>query len=420
MNIFRRIIEDLIVPGIILLMKKFGVDKIPLIRTLIRKLIRYYENRKYNLLVEGKPLIKVSDAFYPDIDNLNERVKNGGKIDVMIYQLGLRSKLPIMDCFYHVYLKELLEKKIISRVLVFATIDLTDPEMEKVIGNSFDISYKEYQKRTLALYGELSTCVSFADTNQSKTKPIEFISKEFNSAVDYIWSSKFQQFINNSSSSDAKHFDIKKENPNDWTGEFRKGINFPGVVHHINRTWFIAKEIDEHISRMENQNISIGTIYWFKNIAKIGVMHAYFKDKGNVKHTHIYGKSIEFKNKNKAIPTHDYNKTICLYESIDSLCKKFREQSSLGSSYIDAYIELLKVIIDSLNEETKDEKKFIAEAKTIIAEYSSLPQCPLDVNFDELCDRTKKAIGMMVHFQRTLKVSMDDLNIDKASIKESS
>jgi hypothetical protein len=312
------------------------------------------ENRKAPK-ARGRPVKDIRSLFskLPDI-----------KLDYVIYQMGIRPRIPLMDCIYHLYLKSLLKEGKIAKVVIIATQDLSSPEQKDL---------ELFSRNTKSIYGEYAKYIniSFLSADDA-TLASKLLTEDFNNAVKHIEDAEFVQ-------SWKRRLDLKDKvtkkaivnllhpipgnigkilndgNPLNWTTTIRNQSGLYNIVHHINRTWIICCSLERIIPELisdTKSNLAIGSIFWEIEIAKLGMIDAYIKQKTGFLHYPILGSTVAHSDGKTAIPTHKHNEAICIHDDIASLIEKMGRKSKIDR---ESHVSLLGLIAQEFSVEKTDE-----------------------------------------------------------------
>lgn len=320
------------------------------------------------------------------------------KLDCVIYQMGIRPRIPLMDCIYHLYLKSLLREGKIVKVVIIATQDLSSPEQNE---------QELFSKNTSAIYGEYAKHIHISFLSEDATLASQLLTDNFNAAVKHIEDTEFIRWWKNKL--DIKDAVTKKaiinllhpipgnlskiiddESPLGWTARIRNQSGLYNIVHHINRTWIICCSLDRIIpelgSRPKDQ-LAIGSIFWEIEIAKLGMLDAFIKQKSGFTHYPILGATVAHRDGKSAIPTHKHSEAICIYDDVKNLVSKMESKSKLDR---ESHVSLLGLIAKEFSVE-EDAKKLTTLGRSLFEKMEHNGECPSGMDVSTLKNETYQA-----------------------------
>lgn len=322
-----------------------------------------------------------------------------GKIDCVIYQMGIRPTIPLMDCIYHLYLKSLLQKGAIAKVAIFATQDLSAP-------NQNDDEKKTFEENTRLIYGDQAQKIYISFLNKEATLAAQLISKEFSDAVKNIEGHNLIESWKRKLAENGTVLTGNITKTIEWAAKSRKQRGFFNFIHHINRTWIICCSLSEIIPQLSpkpKEQLRIGSILWEVELAKYGVLHEYFRQQGYViTHDFILAKSVTDGIKKSSIPTHEHDKAICIYDDMNSSVTKMESKSWAGRR---SHVFLLRLIANEINSGAEDsiaaDIDFAKRGRKVLDNMVYRNQ--ITINISKLRSETHQAVGLINYISSNIK-----------------
>lgn len=264
--------------------------------------------------VRGKPLRNIQDAF--------SHLPTGTKLDLLVYQLGIRPEIPLLDALYCMHLRQLLETGAVEKVLIFPTTDLSASLSDQK-------GFPMFRDNIGKLFGDYRSKLEYIDLYKTNIGASELISNSFNEAVAHI---EREEVVSQWKGELDLHQDrvarrafetlfsqlpfdkrISKQvleslNPIAWSTSIKNSNLLQSTVHHINRTWLISKFLDDSVfssSFSGKKKLKVGSVLWEIEIAKYGIFD-YCSKQENSKFGYypIFGKTVSDSSRTGAIPTH--------------------------------------------------------------------------------------------------------------------
>lgn len=276
-------------------------------------------------------------------------VAGKSEADVILYPLGLRPKVPVLDVLYMEFLKNHMKDESFGKLILFPTPDLSSPNQRVDEINKLS---KNIQK----VFGNLSDRVSIVNTFDHEAYKDVSISVDFLKVVEYLDSEEFLSMANKILGRDVEGFsDFSKHHP--------EGKQLVSIINHIYNSWCLRRflDLEGYLSNGPNR---IGIVFWMPELAKLGVVHQ-LKHIEGITILGIAGKTIQF-DWNKPLPAHDPEKTIRMFEDEGSVIKKISQKSS---SECWQYTSIFKSILSDnfdISTEARGEKK---KGENIFKEY---------------------------------------------------
>ncbi len=296
-----------------------SVDIYSLLEKLIKLSLKYFKS--------GPPKFSQYFKFFGDVEDM----------DYLIYQLGLRPLIPIVDFLYLEYIKFLLRNRTnIKKVFIFPTPDLSWDEQDYKAYNTFNNNlsriFKEkkikdkLQIEFLPLFSELKNDIP-ADY---------FFEKELLFIIQYTSSRKFIDYINSITKLRIRSFcDFNKFHPSE--------LSLVSIYVHLIRNLWIKRFLETHNILVKGTKVNLGFLIWEWEIDKLGI-YSYLATKyEELKITPILGKTI-FASKNKPLPVFTHSDTVYIFENIIKTAEKlqFKKEKEIKNM-----IKLLKLILIS-------------------------------------------------------------------------
>lgn len=248
------------------------------------------------------------------------------EVNYVVYQLGLRPNIPLVDLLYLEFLHYLLKNKRVSEIILFPSVDLSYPTQTKD-------DFEAFKKNVFTIVRNYKNNMCFIDPFVSGVSVEQLLSREFLQVIKHIGSIKFIKFIKNVLDWKGDSFgDFNKFHPDD--------IRLLTIYIHLIKGWIIRAYLIKN-GIIDNRRLNLGIFMWETEVYKIGIFQWMAEHNSNLSITPILGKTI-FYEKNKPLPVFDPKITICIFENFRDIILKLVNKKD---KEIKKYVELLVTIL---------------------------------------------------------------------------
>lgn len=252
-------------------------------------------------------------------------VIGGSHVDHVIYQLGLRPTIPLMDLLYLEFLNGFLLEKRAKKLFIYPSADLSYPSQDKP-------EYEEFKTNVLRVLSSQKNKVCFMDPSLLQSHTQDLVSKEFLQAVRYIGSRQFIAFLRDVINWTGNSVsDFNKFHPED--------MRLLTVYVHLLRGWSIRQYLLE--SGIFDKPVNLGFLMWETEVDKLGVFQWMAQHIPMMTITPILCRSITSQ-KNTPIPVFEPEKTIYIFDDMEKTLLKLANKQDRE---IKVYIEILSTIM---------------------------------------------------------------------------
>lgn len=359
-------------------------------------------------------------------DNIYELFSSAvDDVDVLVYQLGIRPEIPVMDLVYHLFVKELFKSKRLAKLIIIASFD------NSIIVDDYDgdeAIYDLFKKRTYAIYGDYAGRVEiycFSElAEKCGVKADMFVSREFAEACKLLDDSGMIANWDNFIAANNIRIDsrqkrrsrkiIKAFSPVAVSPNLSGYLSVEGasvlsrVIHHANRTWAVCNSIISILDVQNNNNhkgITISNLIWGEEYIKYGIIKAYEKlNRQNVRNIDfqpILGMTV-FGSKGIRLPTHDPEQAVCIFDDYVEIANKVHLTGLNNFAAIKTYIDLLgRICIPIICEKyTGNNYKALAINQLGIEQNNT-------ANYNE---EVYQVVGMIITIRREISKMLDSQN----------
>ena len=281
--------------------------------------------------------------------------------EIVVFQFGLRDKLPVLDILYLELLKKMLREQKIKKIVIFATLDKS--AKSQIIRN-----YENFKNNIKSVFCEYQEHIEFIDPfRKSELTSAEIIDVDFIDTLNYLNSKEFYKEVEIISKKRVKGIqDFNKFHP--------KEKSVMTLVTHVFKAWEVREYILEYIKTNVKDKINIGFVFWQLEYDKWGIYSRTAKDKKINELRLIIGKTVYCRNyffqKLVPIPVFIPNETIGLFDVKESIFEKIVSKHS--KAHVIALIEIITAILkDNYEEEIKSKKHLSNESEDLISSLSS-------------------------------------------------
>ena len=267
----------------------------------------------------------INDYFY---------VNDGyGKLDFVVYQFGLRPKLPVIDVLYLELLNKMQKKGKINKIVIFPTLD-------KSYKTQNEEDFEELKDNVSKIFCDCIEKLEFVTPfRDSEITQKEILDDEFTKALEHLGSDSFYLEVKNKTK-------IKLKGIQDFNKHYEKKDKFITLITHIFKAWEVRQYLLNHILNSEKVNVNVGFIFWEVQFDKWGIYDKASEEEKVNKVSLLIGKSIVDSNKNP-VPVFKH-KAIGLFESEVEILTKI-------INYSDEHIKILMSIITAILQDNYNE-----------------------------------------------------------------
>jgi hypothetical protein len=311
----------------------------------------------------------------------NSTIPDDLHIDILFYQLGLRSRLAVIDCLYFEYLNFLLTKYSIKKIVIIPTIDKSRDAQNEEDFISFKINVSKILK---------TSNIEFLDPHIDKFFELkDLVSNDFLNALTYIGSEEYFSFL-------RKEFSLEVNTLNDFNKFRPNDQKVRDLFTHIYRSWAVVKYL--YNSYGEHTDLKISFIFWEWEVDKIGMLKYFSNNSDNMTVFPILGKTQMLTEK-IPVPVFVEENSISFFEDLN----KIIVTAIRFKSYISKYNILLRSIISNYEpiirkNVIENGKKYWLTYRTSFNFKSDEKFIP-DISFFEF-------LGLIIRIQKLLSISV--------------
>lgn len=209
------------------------------------------------------------------------------RLDILIYQHGLRPKVPVIDYMYLTYIRTLLVGNEVDRVMIFPTISASDPRSE-LDPESLEEDFSVLKANSLKVFEEVSSDVTFVAPTDLPVPPPFSKSTTKRQLLRHAGSHEYLATID----SQIGHISIKDFS--DFSRYHPKGDRLYHIVDHLFqalRIWaYLKQETDLLLSDRH-----IGLLLWEWEFDKVAAWHQLFGSlEAEVRVTSHLGRTVKY------------------------------------------------------------------------------------------------------------------------------
>ncbi len=252
-------------------------------------------------------------------------IVGSGSVDFIIYQLGLRPSVPLVDLLYLEYLHAILRAGLADKLLIFPSPDLSYPDQDSG-------AFEQFKMNVLRVLRDQKARIDFIHPALLKEHTSDLVSCDFLQVVRYVGGHEFIEFLKNVLNWRGKSVsDFNKFHPAD--------MRFLSTYVHLLRGWAIrAYLLDNGIL---SKPVSVGFLIWETEVDKLGVFRWMAQRNPMMRVMPILGKSISFRRR-CTIPVFEPSKTVYTFDEMHSTISKLHNKQP---SEIEQYIRILRTIL---------------------------------------------------------------------------
>jgi hypothetical protein len=250
-------------------------------------------------------------------------------IDIAIFELSLRPRIPLMDLLYFEYLKSRLFRGSIDRLVVapWSGNDNTPGQRaeHELAANLQKVFGKTWSKVTLVTSADLAGLSA------------ELLSYEFMKSLEALGDSSFLAQISSAVGYRVKSYrDINSGHP--------EALPARSLIEHAIRGWLMYKYLDRHIFDDDSgKMIAVGILIWERELAKL-LLPRNLQLSGHRIHPGLMlGRSITYRKGFRRVPMPNYESAsaIEIFASADDLRAKCAAKSTSELSTTNDVVEAI-------------------------------------------------------------------------------
>lgn len=253
-------------------------------------------------------------------------------LDVAVYELSLRPKIPLMDLLYLEYLKQRLENGTVGRVYVVPWSGNQDSDehrdaetllkcnLERVFGSSFP-------KITILFSSDLAPLSS------------QLLADDFFAQLEALGDSDFLRECSRTMGYRFKSYhDINSGHP--------EALQARSLVEHSIRGWLIFRYLIGATLEVApgSTSLSIGSLMWERELSKLLLLRNLEARLPDARFGLMLGKSVTYRSGVKRIPLPTYQEALEIFVDLDELAEKC---SSKTVSELAVVTGIVSAIIES-------------------------------------------------------------------------
>jgi hypothetical protein len=249
-------------------------------------------------------------------------------VDYVVYQLGLRPSIPIVDLLYLEFLHHLLiNRSVTNKVIIYPVPDLSAP-----LGETGEVEYIEFKKNVLSVFKSYEDQVTVLSHLPILPDVKELLSSSFLNTVRYIGSEQYIKKVKRITKTEIKNYaHFNKHHP--------KELRLVNLFVHTMRGWISLRKLESVIDL--HDGLRIGYLIWETELDKLGQFMCFLENKRmNVNCSIFMGKTLCAKG--RPLPVFDCNKTLDIFCSESVIVNLVSHVSNKAAR---KYIEILQVIL---------------------------------------------------------------------------
>jgi hypothetical protein len=277
-----------------------------------------------------KQVKKISDVIFRCFVKRKQftdyfRVIGSDRVNYLVYQLGLRPKIPLVDLLYLEFLHNLLIHDRIDKILLYPVVDLSYPTQT-------NRDFNEFVRHVTKVFHNYKNKIHIINPFNISVNTELLTASEFLETVKFVGSKEFIAFIKDK-------LDYKINNFCDFNKYHPYNIRLLSIFTHLIRNWMLYNYMEE--KQLLNARVNLGFIIWETEVDKLGFFVKLSSEKQNIILTPILGRTI-FCGKNRVIPVFEYEKTLNVFDEWPDIILKL---ASKDDQEIEKYIEILSTIL---------------------------------------------------------------------------
>jgi len=261
-------------------------------------------------------------------------------VDYVVYQLGLRPSIPIVDLLYLEFLHHLLiNGSITNKIIIYPVPDLSSP-----LGETGELEYNELKKNLQTVFKSHEDQVTVLSHLPILPDVKELLSSSFLNTVQYIGSEQYIKKVKRITKTEIKDYThFNKHHPKD--------LRLVNLFVHTMRGWISLRKLESIIDL--HDGLRIGYLIWETELDKLGQFMCFWENKGmNVNCSIFIGKTLCARG--RPLPVFDCNNTLDMFCSESVIVNKVSHVSNKAAR---KYIEILHVILKQNYSESKSMKE---------------------------------------------------------------
>lgn len=274
------------------------------------------------------------------------------RIDIAVYQFGLRPQLPLVDVLYLEYLRTLFAKDLIEALRIYPSIDLSAPEQAREQLEPF----KDHIRTVLGDYADRAT---FYDPfSQDGFNNADLTSNEFLATIQYVGSREYFEYLRS-----------EWRLPIDTIGDFNRhhppDSRLLTIFTHLIGAWQVYKDLGAlgHLSNTGRRR-ELGVVLWETEVDKLGVYKYIVEQRPFIGMCAILGKTV-FGDDNRPLPVFEANIAIPIFASRAQLCVGFGRSSRKA---LGRYESILRAILAGYGLEVPTRARLKRDGRTFFDE----------------------------------------------------
>lgn len=249
-------------------------------------------------------------------------------VDYVVYQLGLRPNIPIVDLLYLEFLHHMvMDGNVSTKVLIYPVPDLSFP-----LGETGEVEYDEFKKNVNSVFKSCEDKITVLSHVPVVTDVEELLSPSFLNTVKYIGSDLYMKQV-------KRLTKTKLTNYNHFNMHHPKELRLVNLFVHTMRGWVSLRRLESIIKLRDG--LRIGYLIWETELDKLGQFMCFWENKGlNVSCSVYMGKTLCVNG--RPLPVFDCNKTLNMFCTEDNTINLVSQMSKRDAR---KYIEILQVIL---------------------------------------------------------------------------
>lgn len=277
-------------------------------------------------------------------------LKSADRVDYVVYQLGLRSKIPFVDLLYLEFLHHLLLIDRLGEIIIFPSIYLGQVSKQEQ-------DFQTFKENALRIFSKYKRHIRIVHPFEVTINAQDLLSPDFLETVKYIGSERFIRFLRD-------RFGMKIRNFHDFNKFFPEDMKLLNIYDHLIRGCIISRYLREN-KIIDDEPLILGFMIWETEVAKLGLFQRISEHADNIVLTPIIGKTI-YCGKNKTIPVYDPKDTLYIFEKGTDILLKLAKKNDRE---LRKYIEILTTILEQNYRDKIDLKFASTEGYNLFQRY---------------------------------------------------
>jgi hypothetical protein len=276
-------------------------------RTVRHFRFRWIHNEKATLRIRPRSASVLPEYF-------NEA--GSEKLDIAVYELSLRPRIPLMDLLYFEYLKLRLTQHSIQRLFIVPWSGNGD-------SSAVEHAEQELTSNLNRIFGTSWSQVTLINSAKLSALSSELLENNFMSSLEALGDSSFLAECSRVMGHRFKSYhDINQGHP--------EALQARSLVEHAIRGWLIYRYLERNLLEDDGRStLAVGSLIWERELSKLLLLRNLQLSKHNIRLGLMLGKSVTFRRKwhRSALPTYESSTTIEIFAPPSDLLNKCTTKS---------------------------------------------------------------------------------------------